>query len=101
MGNADDPAGQTTYTNRNATGQAVYVGSDVHWRIAVKSTGGARSMVVITVRQGKVWLSIDPPSAWEAIMEPATVDGLIRTLGAARDDARRTRSPWRDLLTDS
>jgi hypothetical protein len=92
MEHTDDPANQVgprTALPDAGTGQVVYVGSDVHRRIAAKGSGGIPATVVITVRQGAIWVSIDSPFAWEVIMEPAKVDELMMTLGAARDDARR------------
>lgn len=72
--------------------QATYTGSDVHRKVRVKGSGGVSATVVVTVRQGKVWVSIQPPFTWEAIMEPRKVDELMRTLELAREDAKRTVS---------
>ncbi len=52
-------------------------------------SGGIRAAVVVVARQGQVWLSIDPPFTWEAIMEPEKVNELVRVLGQAEDDAKR------------
>jgi hypothetical protein len=51
--------------------------------------------MVITVQKGTVRVSIVPPFTWEAIMEPGKVDELIRTLGLARQDAKRMVSGQR------
>lgn len=69
--------------------QATYVSSTVHRKVSVKGSGGVSATVVVTVRRGTVWVSIMPPFTWEAIMEPGKVDELIRTLGLAREDAKR------------
>lgn len=45
---------------------------------------------MVTVQQGQVWMSIQPPFTWEAIMEPEKVDELIRTLAVATSSARKT-----------
>lgn len=70
-------------------GQTTYAGSVIHRKLSVKGSGGVSATVVVTVQQGKVWLSIVPPFTWDAIMEPVKVDELIRTLGLAREDAKR------------
>jgi hypothetical protein len=49
-------------------------------RIAVTGMQGVAATVVVTVVQNKVWLSIQPPFTWEAIMEPAKVDDVIHAL---------------------
>lgn len=60
--------------------------------VSVKGTGGVSATVVVLVQQAQVWVSVEPPFTWEAIMEPEKVDELIRTLAQARDDARRLGS---------
>lgn len=70
-------------------GQATYTGSVVHRKVSVKGSGGVLATVVVTVQQRQVRVSIVPPFTWEAIMEPVKVDELIRTLGLAREDAKR------------
>lgn len=70
-------------------GQAVYIGSVVHRKVSVKGSGGVAATVVVTMQQGQVWMSIQPPFTWEAIMEPEKVDELIRTLALATDGARK------------
>lgn len=61
----------------------------MHRKVSVKGSGGVSATVVVTVQQGKVWVSITPPFTWEAIMEPAKVDELMRLLGLAQEDAKR------------
>lgn len=58
-------------------------------RISVKGMGGIAATVIVKTCRGQVWMSIVPPFTWEAIMEPGTVDELIRVLALARDDAKR------------
>lgn len=64
-------------------------GSVVYRKVSVKGSGGVTATIVVTAQRGKVWVSIEPPFIWEAIMEPEKVDELIRTLGQAGDDAKR------------
>lgn len=45
--------------------------------------------VVVTAQQGQVWISIQPPFTWDAIMEPQQVDELIRALAAATNIAKK------------
>lgn len=61
----------------------------VHRRISTMGSGGVHATVVVVARQGKVWLSIDPPFTWEAILEPEKVMELVGILGQAEDDAKR------------
>lgn len=61
----------------------------VYRKVSVKGGGGVSATVVVTVRQGKVWVSIRSPFTGEAIMEPVKVDELIHTLGLAREDAKK------------
>lgn len=70
-------------------GQAIYRGSVVHRKVSVKGTGRIFATVVVTVQQGQVWMSIQPPFTWEAIMEPDKVDELIRTLAVATNSAKK------------
>lgn len=86
-----DPASERAQpedTNTN-NGQAVYTSSIVHRKVSAKGTGGVSATVVITVRQGQVRMSIQPPFTWEAIMEPQKVDELIRTLASAAEGAKK------------
>lgn len=57
--------------------------------MSVKSTASVSATVVVTVVRGGVWMSISPPFTWEAIMEPAKVEELMRVLGLAREDAKK------------
>lgn len=58
-------------------------------RVNVNAMAGISATVVVTVVQGKVWMSISPPLTWEAIMEPGKVDELLLVLGVAREDAKK------------
>jgi hypothetical protein len=73
-------------------GHARYTGTEslVHRKVSVKGSGGVSATVVITVQQGQVWMSIQPPFIWEAIMEPWKADELIRTLTLAAEGAKKT-----------
>ena len=53
----------------------------VYHKVSVKGTGGVAATVVVIAQRGQVWVSIQPPFTWEAIMEPGKVDELIHTLG--------------------
>lgn len=72
-------------------GQAMYTDSFVRRKVSVKGTGGVAATVVVTAQRGQVWVSIQPPFTWEAIMEPGKVDELMRTLGLAREDAKKQK----------
>lgn len=58
-------------------------------RVCVKACQGEVAVVVVKVVRGTVWLSISPPFAWEAILEPENVDEVISVLELARDEARQ------------
>lgn len=58
-------------------------------RVSVKGMQGVDATVVVTVVQGKVWMSISPPLTWEAIMEPGKIDEVMSVLGVARDEAKK------------
>jgi len=60
----------------------------VQRKVTVKGSGGVVATVVVTARRGKVWMSIQPPFTWDAIMEPEMVEALIRTLALAAEDAK-------------
>lgn len=47
------------------------------------------------MQKGKIWLSIQPPFTWEAIMDPGKVDEVISALARAAHDAQAwsTRKP--------
>ena len=70
------PHGRTTWPNMG-----------MPRRVTVKGMQGVAATVVVTVVQGKVWLSISPPFTWEAIMEPEQVDQVISMLELARNEA--------------
>lgn len=63
--------------------------SNMHRKVSVKGIGGVAATVVVTVQRGQVWMSIHPPFAWEAIMEPEKVDELIHTLAVATNSAKK------------
>ncbi len=87
-----DPSSKQAQSGDIGNGQTAYTtGSEVHRRVSVKGSGGVAASVAVIVRQGEVWVSIVPPFTWEAIMEPGKVDELIRTLGLAREDAKRMK----------
>ncbi len=65
----------------------------VHRRVLTMGSGGVPATVVVVARQGRVWLSIDPPFIWEAILESEKVNELVRVLGQAEDDAKRMPQP--------
>ncbi len=71
--------------------QEIYTGTSplVRRTVAVKGSGGVSATVVVTVQQGQVWMSIQPPFTWEAIMEPWKVDELTRTLALAAEGAKK------------
>lgn len=73
-------------TGSNHNDQALRV---VHHNVTVAGNGGVTATVVLTVRRGQVWLSIQPPFTWEAIMGPGKVEELVRTLGLANEEAKR------------
>jgi hypothetical protein len=58
-------------------------------QVAVRGSGGVAAWMIIRVRHGIVWLSIEPLFTWEAILDPAKLDEFILTLESARDEARR------------
>jgi hypothetical protein len=71
-------------------GQAGDTGAKlVHRKVSVKGSGAVSATVVITVTHGQVWMSIQPPFTWEAIMEPGKVEELIRTLTLAAEGAKK------------
>ena len=63
--------------------------------VTVKGSGGVVATVVVTTRRGQVWMSIQPPFTWEAIMEPVLGDELIRMLALAAEDAKKMVSGTR------
>lgn len=60
-------------------------------RVPVKGSGGVPAAVVVRVSRGKVRMSIEPPFTWEAVMDSAKIDELVRTLKSASEDARQMR----------
>ncbi len=70
-------------------GQVQRIGSMVRRTVSVKGSGGVTATVVVTTRRGQVWLSIQPPFTWEAIMGPGKVEELVRTLGRANEDTKK------------
>lgn len=66
-----------------------YSGSPLYRKVSVKGSEGVSATVVVKAQRGKVWLSIEPPFTWEAIMEPSKVDEVIQTLRQAAEDAKR------------
>ena len=64
-------------------------------KLTVRGRQGMKVTVIVTVYRGTVWMSIDPPFASEAILEPEHVTSLIYMLtqavkeaqGYKRDDA--------------
>jgi len=70
-------------------GRAAYADPVVYRRLSVKGSGGIAATVVVMTQRGQVWVSINPPFTWEAIMEPVKVDELIHMLGLAREDAKK------------
>lgn len=68
----------------------------VHCKVSVQGTGGVSATVFVMVQQGQVWMSIQPPFTWEAIMDPAKVDELIGTFTRAREEVKRVNNGRRD-----
>jgi hypothetical protein len=80
---------QQLQPNDLANGQVTYTGCGIPRKVSVKACQGEDATVVVTVVQGKVWLSISPLFTWEAIMEPGKVDEVMAVLEVAREEARR------------
>jgi hypothetical protein len=59
-------------------------------KVRVKGKEGIDATVVVTVVQGKVWMSISPPFTWEAIMEPEKVGEVMHVLELAQEEAKKT-----------
>lgn len=83
-----DPSPQQAQPEGTDNGQAPYTGW-VRRKVSAKGSGGVSATVVVTVQRSQIWLSIQPPFTWEAIMDPGKVDELTRTLTLAREDAQR------------
>ncbi len=60
----------------------------MYCKVSVQGSGGVSATVSVTVRKGKVVMSIQPPFTWEAIMDPTKVDELIGTLTQAKEAAK-------------
>jgi hypothetical protein len=73
----------------SSDGYAMYTSTGSPRRVRVKGMQGVDVTVVVTVVQGKVWMSISPPFTWEAIMEPGKVDEVMQVLEVARDEAKK------------
>ncbi len=58
-------------------------------RVSAQATEGVAATVMVTVVQGKVWMSIMPPFTWQAIMDSGQIDELMHVLRLAQDEARR------------
>jgi hypothetical protein len=69
--------------------QAPHTNRGIPRRVCVKGMQGIDVTVVVTVVQGKVWLSVSPPFTWEAIMEPGKVDEVIHVLRLAREEVEK------------
>jgi hypothetical protein len=67
--------------------------------VAVKGSGGVSATVVVTVRRRHVWVSIQPPFTWEAILVPEKVDELMRILAQAQEAAREQSPPSPDVAS--
>jgi hypothetical protein len=74
------------------TAHSLHAISTLPRRVPVKGRGGVAATVIVTAVQGQVWMSIEPPFTWEAIMEPRKVDEVIQMLGLTREDAQRMMS---------
>ena len=68
---------------------AAYTGMGISRRVRVKGKEGIDATVVVTVVQGKLWMSISPPFTWEAIIEPSKVDDVMHVLEVAREEAKK------------
>lgn len=70
-------------------------------RVRIKGREGVVATLVVTVVQGKVWLSISPQFTGEAIMEPGKIDEVISTLELARGEAQEmTTTPARNSFRE-
>ncbi len=67
---------------------ATYSNMGIPRKVSVEGMRGVVATVVVTVVQGKVWMSVSPPFTWEAIMESGKVDELMHVLELAREDAK-------------
>lgn len=92
MFNTTDSASERAQPEDTNNGQPVYPGLAVLRNVSVKGSGGVSATVVVTVRQGQVRMSIQPPFTWEAIMDIRNIDKLIRTLTLAAEGAKKMAS---------
>ena len=65
--------------------------SVVKWMMRAKARCGETSTIVVAVYRQSVWLSVEPSSNSEAILEPAHVDRLVNKLIQAAKEARECR----------
>ncbi len=84
-----DPFPGQVQPEHSPDAQTACTSAGIPRRVSVRGTGGVSATVFVTVQRGQVWVSIQPPFTWEAIMEHGKVDELIDVLGLARDEARR------------
>lgn len=66
-----------------------YTGTGAPRRVSATGSENVPVTVVVTTRQGRIWISIIPPFTCEAIMEPERIDELMQVLRLAREEARR------------
>ncbi len=64
----------------------------IHHNVTVTGSDGVTTTVMITARRGQVWLSIQPPFTWEAMMTPGKADEVMRTLERAGVTGRHCRN---------
>lgn len=80
-----------------SNGQSKYAtGTGTPRRVSVNACEDRVATIVVPAAQGNVWMSILPPFTWDAIMEPRTVDEVIRVLELARDEAMRMTEAARE-----
>ncbi|MGH3971901.1 MAG: hypothetical protein ACRDS9_01030 [Pseudonocardiaceae bacterium] len=85
-------AGVAVHREELVDAQTRYTNMGLPRRVYVNAMEGVSATVVVTVVQGKVWMSISPPFTHEAIMELGKVDELLHVLQVAREDAKKTGS---------
>jgi len=57
-------------------------------KLAVRGRQGMKVTVIVSVYRGTVWVSIDPPFSFDAILEPEHVASLIDLLTQAVKEAQ-------------
>lgn len=87
MGHDDEEPGKITGNSHNDQARRVAL-----HKVTVKGSGGVTAAVLVTVRRGQIWLSVQPPFTWEAIMTPGKVEELVRTLAVAGEEAEKMAS---------